>query len=869
MDPDPKMAESPSSYGMLHGCPTPPPAASSAYGPPRFLPHANHTPPLYKRKPLHVYPAGITPIGQNQFSFNRATSIERSSRPSSVSGHAYVGTTSEESDDDESSEEDDRPKPAVKKAGFELEKLGRNETGSENLEIVRPDHPDMKRPKRVVEEPGFALEEVDSDTSDGEVLEIVRPYHIEDARGGCEGATQENMNITASLGALGVSEADGFGPLQVSEESADEQAGARERIRRRRKKRLSIGWIDRKRDYNCSVAGDSSYSEDDPQDDNDIGARRLRRSLSQHGPWDRQSLLIFEDRGFPNTNNLWNEQLEDGVIKHVKGPPSIPGDDAFTLDDLPFWAGFYEQFEVMPDDDQARRQDVGVGADFSTDPHASERPSNTGAPSREQDIVDIEDDRRSVISAESSTTLVSTLSGLTEVELESATVELQNIFQGDAGLVELYRRAIKDTTIGPERLQRNIGQLLKPFARDLRQEASEELQKRTSNFVSMKASFIAQCIIEEYNDRKVEPKLQKCKTERARGGKTGAQELDSRVQKRSQNRPVEDREITRDEDRMVVDQYGGDGGHPELDVEQADDDDLDCLAPVDEDYFEDLLALRAFLIESAAFKTFRQELAKFVLPKELRPSHAEDGKRDSAADITLARRWRVLAVIESILKRVLVVTGLLEPPLRPTMVRLRWQCVSHETAHRLCCIGSKGSVLDADLHQYCSESFFEDVTEYESGGVSELVEEMRPFCTKITATAHSEGGSNPAYSSAPLDILRTTWAKVLNPLKKHPVSPVISSQENAPQVAGEDVEAESAVPPTQTLLLLAGLHRSRDETYLAQEDIEEVRTDRQLFCFMRAQLDNRHDRFRRFFCMTRVKDIHFSKASDGQSYEGF
>jgi hypothetical protein len=579
----------------------------------------------------------FTPIGRNQFSFTRSQSIDRSSRPSSVSGRAYADTTREKPEDDESSEEeeeeedeDDRPRVAVEEASFELEEVGSDETDDEGAEIVKPDQ----------------WEDAKSDRS--------RYSFRED-----------------------------FRALQISEDSHDsaEDAEVMARIAARRKKRTS--WVRPKRLHNQISADDSTHSDDDSQDDNNVEARRSRQKLSQSGPWDRRSSLIFEDRGFPNTSNIVDEEKpEEGVIKHTKGPPSIPSDDAFTLDDLPFWGGAYETMEVMSDDED-QHQDFLVGADSPTDSHASDRPGSAGTATIDQGIVDIEDDRRSIISAESSTTLVSTLSGFTVVELESATTELQSIFQGDADLVELYRRAIKDTTIGPERLQRNIGRLLKLFARDLRREASEELQKMTSNFVSMKATFIAQCIIEEYNDHKIEPKVQKPKTERNRGGKTRAQELGTLTQEDLQDGPVEDREITRDENKTVVDQYDGDRDHPELEAEHLDDDDLDRLAPVDEDYFEDLPVLRAFLVDSTAFKTFRQELTKFVLPKELRPSHAKDGKQDSATNTTLTSHWSVPDVIKSAVESVLVLTGLLEPPLRPAMIRLRWQCVGHAPVYRV------------------------------------------------------------------------------------------------------------------------------------------------------------------------------------------
>jgi len=154
------------------------------------------------------------------------------------------------------------------------------------------------------------------------------------------------------------------------------------------------------------------------------------------------------------------------------------------------------------------------------------------------------------------------------------------------------------------------------------------------------------------------------------------------------------------------------------------------------------------------------------------------------------------------------------------------------------------------------------VTEYRAQDVSELMQEMRASCIKITATAYSESGADPAYSSAPCDIVRSTWRKILKPFKEHVASPIIPSHDKGLQVTEEDVEAESAIPPTQTLLLLAGMHKSQDETYLTQDDVEMVETDRQLFCFMREQLNNRYNSLQRFFSTTRVKNIYFSKASD-------
>ena len=267
---------------------------SSTYGPPCFLSQTNHTPPLYKRmgasKPLHTPPLEFTPIGQNQFRFTRARSVERS----------YAGTTPQETENDDSSEEE-------------------SEEGD-------------RRPVRRVEEANFDLEEVGSEQSDDESIEIVRPDHFEDAKSEKSGAALEDTGVM-----------DRLRELHVSESSTDEET--KELVCLRRKKKWKAGGF--KRNHSQSVGGDSSYSDDDPQDDNNLKARRLRRKLRGPRPQDRRSSLIFEDKGFPNTNNIEEvEEPDEGMVRHTKGPPSISSDDAFPLDKLPFWRVPYDSMDV-------------------------------------------------------------------------------------------------------------------------------------------------------------------------------------------------------------------------------------------------------------------------------------------------------------------------------------------------------------------------------------------------------------------------------------------------------------------------------------------------------------------------------------------
>jgi len=254
-----------------------------------FAIHLTQSPPL----------EFIEPIGQGpQFHFTRSQSRGASSRPSTASGRACATTPQDSEDDDESDDE----------SVYEEVRLYRR---AEDADI------------------SFVLEELGSDPGYDSDIEIVRPDHFEDAKSDKGGSRLEEIGIIEKIK-----------EFQFDDNSSDEEE--RQRIYRKKKKRWNAGIF--KRTYSQSVEGDSSYSDNDPLDDVDESARRLRRRV--RGPGDRSS-LVFEDRGFRNDNNIVEvEEPEDGGIVHSQGPPSIPSDDAFTLDELPFC---HEWMEIEED----------------------------------------------------------------------------------------------------------------------------------------------------------------------------------------------------------------------------------------------------------------------------------------------------------------------------------------------------------------------------------------------------------------------------------------------------------------------------------------------------------------------------------------
>jgi hypothetical protein len=243
----------------------------------------------------------IEPIGHgHQFRFTRPQSLNLSSRPSSISGRVQP-TTPQDSEEEYASDED-----------------------SEEEEL---------RPVRRADRAYFVLEELESDPGYDSDIEVVHPDHFEDAK-----------SETGSKGKNDVYER--LRKLDLEQESSDEEE--QERRYRQKKKRWSAGVF--KRSHSQSVEGDSSYSDNDLLDDINPQARRLRRRV--RGPCDRRGSLIFKDPGYSNTNNILEvDEPVEGVVPHTRGPPSIPSDDAFTLDEMPFWKhGEVMDFSVVDSD---------------------------------------------------------------------------------------------------------------------------------------------------------------------------------------------------------------------------------------------------------------------------------------------------------------------------------------------------------------------------------------------------------------------------------------------------------------------------------------------------------------------------------------
>ncbi|KAK3216196.1 hypothetical protein GRF29_8g2559841 [Pseudopithomyces chartarum] len=423
---------------------------------------------------------------------------------------------------------------------------------------------------------------------------------------------------------------------------------------------------------------------------------------------------------------------------------------------------------------------------------------------RESEAYNIEqdDDRLSVQSVESSTTLVSTFSGLTVVE-KSATVELERIFQEDAELNNLYRVALKDASMEPDKLQRNIARLLQFFAKDLRREAGGDIERVASRFVQSKAQYIAQCIVEKFHDTPRDSQRPHIRVQEKKGDENGGKQ---------------------GEDRFEV-------------VEaQLQVDDVDDVAPVDEDYFEDLAMLRKFLLCSSAFQIFQARLTKFVLPKDLRRLDLDSVVTGRSIKAPFSRFRHFWISTSRILKDVLVAAGCLEPPLQPGFIRLRWQCD-------------------------CGAPLFGDVQEYRIGGVSRLMERMeRSINGKVTATSYGKGSSQERYIPGPIFWVREAARDFASSFSRDVNRSDMLPRHSGPNTTVTPAPVNLESPLAEDLLLLACVHQSQGGQFLRQDSIGAVGNDRQLFYFIREQLSRTLNERRPSLLLKRVTGIHFTQS---------
>lgn len=417
------------------------------------------------------------------------------------------------------------------------------------------------------------------------------------------------------------------------------------------------------------------------------------------------------------------------------------------------------------------------------------------------------------------------------VQIAEATKELTIILRDDIFLVPLYKRAVADISIGPERLARNLRRFFKTYAEHLGKEAGDTLELLASRLVQAKARAVAQHIVANYNIK-------------AAAGLSLEQK--------------EHEDESSDEDSKAV--------------------------PVDESLFGDLVLFREFLVGSESFVTLRAQIGSFVLPRSAREEVVNTAEvfidtdgvamradvKQALPTTTKCRRTqpypRPIEIIKQAISSALVAADYLEPSLKPEFTRLRWRCVSihHLYRGRFWLITHLQRVMYTTTNdaQRCGETLFGDACEYREGGVAKMVERMqRTMGVKVIVTSYGNGTSNQTYRFKFPAWMRGTSQKVSAALGHSTKSSPCLPQHTLPNTQATNAPANVPPPPQETLHLMACMQRGRYRRTVVQEPIQDIVTDRALFSLMRSQLARHRGHVRKFFSLKCVQGLYFVKVS--------
>ena len=247
----------------------------------------------------------------------------------------------------------------------------------------------------------------------------------------------------------------------------------------------------------------------------------------------------------------------------------------------------------------------------------------------------------STASLASSATDLSKHSGYSTLAIAEATKELINILRDHEEFALLYKRAITDVNIGSAKLEKNLKEYFKNYARHLMKEASDSLEALASQLVLLKARHVARSIIEKYGPEQVVPQ---------------------RSQKPWMHEDSSDEETEK--------------------------------SSIDHSEFGDLALFRQFLVGNESFTLLRGQIRSFVLPKSARQENVQ-----AAPDKVESSDAQTMAAVEDatakankppssafsqhpfesgkqMIETVLVAMGYKESPLKAGFTRLRWRCVS-------------------------------------------------------------------------------------------------------------------------------------------------------------------------------------------------
>jgi hypothetical protein len=136
-----------------------------------------------------------------------------------------------------------------------------------------------------------------------------------------------------------------------------------------------------------------------------------------------------------------------------------------------------------------------------------------------------------------------------------------------------------------------------------------------------------------------------------------------------------------------------------------------------------------------------------------------------------------------------------------------------------------------------------------------LVEEMHRTGVKVVATSQNQDSTNRAFTFAIPDFARNTIRKASAAFRR------FTSSQSLPQFTTQGAPATRSPASQQTLHMMTCTKTGQHGYQIYQDEVHDIRTDQELFKFMKKQLAQRRGRLLSFFSWTCLQEVYFRKVS--------
>ncbi|PZD41578.1 hypothetical protein A1F97_04265 [Pyrenophora tritici-repentis] len=163
--------------------------------------------------------------------------------------------------------------------------------------------------------------------------------------------------------------------------------------------------------------------------------------------------------------------------------------------------------------------------------------------------------------------------------------------------------------------------------------------------------------------------------------------------------------------------------------------------------------------------------------------------------------------------------------------------LTNEKLHMYVCEETVSETFITQICEACGGALFGDVQEHRAGGVFKLIDQMERIAgTKVTVTTYNEEEPQRGYGPGLISWARNTTRDLTRLFSKDADRDDVLPQHNDSETTQASASVNIELTPAQDLLLLACMQQSQGSQLFLQDSIRAIKSDRQLFYFIREQI---------------------------------